>query len=183
MNNVMVHLTRLDTRPSAVVVEIAAVFFNPHTGVIGADFHEVISSEEQELRYGTIKESFNSQWKFYSSNNSPDCENWESDINYALVSFVEWLCQIELIGDRIIWSTGDDFTDAGILHQLILDYIGKSGDISGRYWYSSSTMDLNTLFRIVTHNIGELGFNAFHSTDIVKLKAKAAIDMMQALEL
>ncbi|KKK52419.1 hypothetical protein LCGC14_3105100 [marine sediment metagenome] len=182
MNNVMVHLTRLDNRSSAMVVEIEAVFFDPKTGVIGAEFHEVISPEKQD-RLGTATAAFNSQWGHYLRTNYPDDEGLGTDIDFALGSFAEWLCQIEPMSARIIWSTGNDFSDAGILHQLLLDYIGNSDHITGRYWYSSSTMELSTISKVVFSNLDELTFNAVHAADIVKLKANFASDMMQSLNL
>lgn len=182
MNNVMVHLTRLDNRPSAMIVEIAAVFFDLKTGVIGADFHEVISPEKQD-RLGTATAAFNSQWGHYLRTNYPDDEDLGTDIVFALDSFVDWLCQIEVMADRVMWSTGDDFSDCGLLHQLILDYMGKNPEHrTGRFWRADKVNDIQTLFNLIGYT-QEPNFPAIHATDIVKLKAKAVSDIKQALKL
>ena len=49
MNDVMVDLETLSTKPNAAIVSIGAVFFDPKTGELGDTYYQVIDIETYGL--------------------------------------------------------------------------------------------------------------------------------------
>lgn len=53
MRDVMVDIEAMGQGPDAAIVAIAAVFFDPFTGVLGPDFYEIVDLRDS-AKYGTI---------------------------------------------------------------------------------------------------------------------------------
>ncbi len=46
MHHLMLDIETLDIKPSAVILVVAAVFFDPQTGQLGAEFENAVSSQK-----------------------------------------------------------------------------------------------------------------------------------------
>ncbi len=61
LNDVMLDLETIGQHSNAVIVSIGAVFFNPLTGNIGAEFYQVIDIEDA-MKYGEVDGSTLKWW-------------------------------------------------------------------------------------------------------------------------
>ena len=48
MNHLMLDIETLDITPSAVILVVAGVFFNPKTGELGAEFEAAVNSQQEQ---------------------------------------------------------------------------------------------------------------------------------------
>lgn len=48
MHHLMLDIETLDIKPSAVILVVAAVFFDPRTGELGAEFEAAVSSQKDQ---------------------------------------------------------------------------------------------------------------------------------------
>ncbi|WP_213132209.1 3'-5' exonuclease [Citrobacter sp. FP75] len=62
MNNVMIDIEALDTKPTAAIASIAAAFFDPLTGAVGDTFYTRVDIEDSARFDGTIGASTVKWW-------------------------------------------------------------------------------------------------------------------------
>lgn len=93
----------------AAIVSIGAVFFNPLTNEVGAEFHQVINISSAAY-YGEMDAS-TVQWWMKQSDEARAIFNDESAISLkdALGEFSEWISQIEEFKSRVVWGNGATF--------------------------------------------------------------------------
>lgn len=48
MHHLMLDIETTDIKPSAVILVVAAVFFDPRTGELGAEFEAAVSSQKDQ---------------------------------------------------------------------------------------------------------------------------------------
>lgn len=115
MKNVMLDLETLSNKSDAVVVQIAAVMFEPLTGVVGAEFNQVVDLEDSMI-YGTLNGETLKWWMQQPEEaraifNSKGTTTLES----ALLSFTDWITKNsdmkteEGSPDAIVWGNGATF--------------------------------------------------------------------------
>jgi hypothetical protein len=63
MNNLMIDIETLGTKPGSAIASIGAVFFNPQTGETGAEFEVLISIEDSKRIGFTTDEATASWWE------------------------------------------------------------------------------------------------------------------------
>ena len=95
LNDVMLDLETIGQHSNAVIVSIGAVFFNPLTGNIGAEFYQVIDIEDA-MKYGEVDGSTLKWWmKQNDDARSIFNTNDTMPLKDALLEFNEWIYQIE----------------------------------------------------------------------------------------
>lgn len=109
MNHVMLDLETMGNSSHAAIVSIGAVFFDPKTGELGAEFHQTISLESAanfgDIDAGTV------QWWLTQSDEARAIFNDKNAISLpdALQEFSDWISQIENFKDRVVWGNGSGF--------------------------------------------------------------------------
>ncbi len=105
----MLDLETMGTSLNAAIISIGAVFFDPKTGVIGADFYYAIERISSE-RYGVVDESTKLWWSKQSVEAQAVLSDDDAiDLKQALHLFAEWISQIENFKSRIVWGNGPSF--------------------------------------------------------------------------
>ena len=109
MNDVMLDIETIGKGSKAAIVSIGAVFFNPITNEIGAEFHQVINISSAAY-YGEMDAS-TVQWWMAQSDEARAIFNDKSAISLkdALNDFSEWISQIEEFKARVVWGNGATF--------------------------------------------------------------------------
>jgi len=91
----MLDLETMSSKPDAPIVAIGAVFFEPSTGEIGAEFEEIIDLRSSS-QYGKI-EADTVLWWMKQSTAARDVitQKIASDLIDGLIEFSDWVGQIE----------------------------------------------------------------------------------------
>lgn len=120
-NHVMVDLETLDTQPTAVVLSIGAVRFDPndHDSPLKDTFYRVLSSNDQfELERSTSTSTV-SWWAGQSEEARKvldEAATAEDEVHLQLMEFAEWLGK-----DALVWGNGPAF-DNTVLADLYRQY-------------------------------------------------------------
>ncbi|ATC93486.1 3'-5' exonuclease [Pseudoalteromonas tunicata] len=109
MNHVMLDLETMGQGSNAAIVAIGAVFFEPTTGEIGANFYWRVDLESA-AKYGEVDPSTIIWWLKQSDAARAEITSDDTlDLNCALSEFCEWIAQIEKTNNRIVWGNGASF--------------------------------------------------------------------------
>jgi exodeoxyribonuclease VIII len=109
MNNVMLDLETMGNGSNSAVIAIGAVFFDPVTGELGADFYQAIELESA-AKFGEMDAS-TVQWWLQQSEAARELfkDGDKLPLNHALIEFTEWLGQIDGFKNRVMWGNGSSF--------------------------------------------------------------------------
>ena len=109
MNNVMIDLETMGSSSNAAVIAIGAVFFDPVTGDLGAEFYQTIELSSA-AKFGDMDTS-TIEWWFKQSEAAKEVFNdaHKLILEYALAEFTDWLAQIDGFRERIVWGNGASF--------------------------------------------------------------------------
>ena len=117
MNNVMIDLETLGTEPGAVILSIAAVQFNEHTGETGEYFYEKIALQNSldlglNINADTLK-----WWIEKDGNVFKEALSGKKTLVEVLSLFSDFLNKIKLQHDNVcLWGNSARF-DLGILSE------------------------------------------------------------------
>lgn len=105
----MLDIETVGNGSKAAIVSIGAVFFDPKTGDIGAQFYQPISLASSSY-YGEMDAS-TIEWWMKQSDEARAVFSAEDKVSLkdALGEFTEWISQIEEFKDRIVWGNGATF--------------------------------------------------------------------------
>jgi hypothetical protein len=170
---IMLDLETLDTKPTAVLVSIGAVVFDPHRG-LGGEFYQAVKQDPQPGR--TISERTVQWW----SEQSADARAVLSDpkalvLDFALLKFASFCREASREADIEMWGNGADF-DCVIL--------GSAYEGLGipKPWSYSSNRCFRTLknlgLRPDTSNVRMTHHNAL---DDAKYQARDAISYLRQI--
>jgi hypothetical protein len=124
----MIDLETMDTRPSAVILSIGAVKFDPATGELGDTFHKKVHALSQARR--TTSDDTIAWWQEQSEEAREAAFGGTLNLPGVLFSFSQWL------GDNpIVWGNGATF-DISIL---------ESAYEHNPPWHYRSVRDMRTL--------------------------------------
>ena len=108
MDNVMVDLETMGNGPSAAIVAIGAVEFDPGSGKLGREFYQEVSLEDSAANGGVIDAS-TVLWWMRQSDEARAAVYSKDGINLlpALLQFAQWLREC---GPRVkVWGNGSPF--------------------------------------------------------------------------
>lgn len=112
MNNIMVDLETLDNKPSAIILSIGAVAFDPNTGRLGEEFYQVINTDSCRRAGLTESEDTVAWWKQQSEEAKQVLHEAEAETSChllkALIGFKDWLQPFKLSRVKV-WGNGSDF--------------------------------------------------------------------------
>lgn len=170
MKHVMIDLETLDTRPSAVVLSIGAVRFDPVRGELGQEFYRNLRTDHQVQKKRTI---------------NPDTERWWDEqspaakaalatpapwhVGFALEEFSRFCAGVEGV-----WGHGATF-DVSLMESLY-----DSFELS-RPWKYSAARDTRTIFEAAdTWPTREAGVHHY-ALDDAKRQAEAVCEAYHEL--
>ena len=112
LNNVMLDLETMGNGSNAAIVAIGAVFFEPFSGAIGAEFYCEIKLTSA-VHYGEMDAS-TVEWWLQQSNEAQALFNKENQSNRltlkdALAEFSEWMNEGAEFKSRTVWGNGAGF--------------------------------------------------------------------------
>jgi hypothetical protein len=146
MHHLMLDIETLDIKPSAVILTIAAVFFDPQTGSLGAQLECFISSEKEQPGR-TIGLSTVSWWSKQSDAARKQAFSGTDTLKRALSNLSRFI-HMNSISPLKVWGNGKEF-DCVILehayHQLEMPCP----------WTFWQTQDVRTIITLAEMN----GFN------------------------
>jgi len=182
LNDVMLDLETIGQHSNAVIVSIGAVFFNPLTGNIGAEFHQVIDIEDA-MKYGEVDGSTLKWWmKQNDDARSIFNTNDTMPLKDALLEFNGWMYQIEGFKKRIVWGNGATFDNT------ILTNAYKAANMT-KPWHFSNDRDVRTMvdvgrrvFGIDPKKSNEFKGNPHNALDDAKHQAKYISDIYKRIQ-
>ena len=147
LNDVMLDLETIGQHSNAVIVSIGAVFFNPLTGNIGAEFYQVIDIEDT-MKYGEVDGSTLKWWmKQNDDARSIFNTNDTMPLKDALLEFNEWMYQIEGFRNRVVWGNGATFDNT------ILTNAYKATNMT-KPWHFRNDRDVRTMVDVGRRVLG-----------------------------
>lgn len=119
MKDVMLDLETLGTRPGSVIISIGAVFFDPRSGELGKEFHEVIDADSS-LYYGFTSDPETIEWWEKQSDEAKATYNLAlrrdddlgESIATSLTNFTSWLGEENQLKNVRVWGNGAAFDNA-----------------------------------------------------------------------
>lgn len=141
LNDVMLDIETTSQAPNAAIISIGAVFFNPITGNIGAEFYQVIDLEDA-MQYGQVGAS-TLQWWMKQSDEARAIFNDKDTmpLKDALLELNDWLYQIEGYKNRIVWGNGATFDNVILSNAYTATKMTKP-------WHFSNDRDVRTVVDI-----------------------------------
>jgi exodeoxyribonuclease VIII len=171
MNNVMLDLETLDTKPTAVILSIGAVFFDKSG--LGKEFYRTITLDSCLAAGLTISGSTFEWWMGQKGEARKALFDNPSPLLDVLVYFGDWLHKNAESEDVKVWGNGADFDNAILQHAY------------NRVWPTSSTpwkFWNNRCYRTVCglHGRGPRKQEGVHhnALDDAKSQAKHLIDVL-----
>ncbi|WP_165744301.1 3'-5' exonuclease [Pseudoalteromonas sp. Z9A6] len=147
LNDVMLDIETTSKAPDAAIISIGAVFFNPITGNIGAEFYQVIDLEDA-MQYGQVDAS-TLQWWMRQSDEARAIFNDKDTmpLKDALLELNDWLYQIEGYKNRIVWGNGATFDNVILSNAYTVTKMTKA-------WHFSNDRDVRTVVDIGRRLLG-----------------------------
>ncbi|WP_024590522.1 MULTISPECIES: 3'-5' exonuclease [unclassified Pseudoalteromonas] len=183
LNDVMLDLETIGQHSNAVIVSIGAVFFNPITGNIGAEFYQVIDIEDA-MKYGTV-DGATLKWWMKKSDEARAIFNDKDTmpLKDALLELNDWLYQIEGYKNRIIWGNGATFDNVILSNAYTATKMTKA-------WHFSNDRDVRTVVDIGRRLLGidpkksnKFTGKPHNALDDAKHQAKYVSDVFKQLKL
>ena len=187
MNNVMLDLETLGNGSNSAIISIGAVFFEPKTGELGADFYQTITLESA-MESGTVDASTIAWW-MKQSDDARAIFNDERSVALpvALYEFSEWLIQNSESSDKntakvSVWGNGATFDN--VILSNAYEQINQSRPWP--YWADRDVRTIVELGRTIA-GIDPKYNNPFEGTahnalDDAKHQARYVSDIYKALK-
>lgn len=112
MHHLMLDIETLDTTPSAVLLSVAAVFFEPMTGELGESFTAQVSPQKPQL-HRTISADTVAWWAQQSDAARKEAFSGTETLKKTLTQFSRFI-QIHTTDKVHVWGNGKEF-DCSIL--------------------------------------------------------------------
>lgn len=173
MQDVMLDLETLGTRPGCVIRSIGAVLFDPHTDALGPEFYVNVDRNSCELLGLTVDASTEAWWKRQSLAAQAALLKDPVPLADALWSFSAWW---QTNGGERIWSHGANF-DQPIMEAA---YVAVGMQAPWSFWNSRCTRTLYDIAGVDTRKMsaGEVKHNAL---DDARIQARAVHMCLQRL--
>jgi len=178
MHHLMLDIETLDTKPSAVILSVAAVFFDPRTGKLGAEFCHSVNSEQQQPGRSISLDTV-AWWARQSDNVRKQAFSGGSSLKRVLTDLSRFI-QINSSEQVKVWGNGKEF-DCSILEhafeQLALP-------CPWRFW---DTQDVRTMITLAElHGFNPKKDRVFEGTphlplDDAKHQARYVADVVSSL--
>ncbi|WP_127471953.1 3'-5' exonuclease [Thiomicrorhabdus aquaedulcis] len=143
MNNLMIDIETLGTKPGSVIASIGAVFFNPATGETGAEF-EVLISVEASKKLGLTTDAATVAWWDKQSKNAQQQLQGSLSPELAMDDFLQFVishCERDKVK---AWGNGASFDP--VLIEAAFDKCNQRYEVSVeapfKYW---NIRDVRTL--------------------------------------
>lgn len=110
-NHLMIDLETMGTQPTAAIVSIGAVFFDPETGELGDEFYEVIDLHSAMSLPGTTVDADTIKWwlKQSSEARSEIVKDGSSHLGYVLLMLAAFMRSYGAISSLKVWGNGASF--------------------------------------------------------------------------
>ncbi|CAI0727733.1 Uncharacterised protein [Serratia quinivorans] len=178
MHHLMLDIETLDIKPSAVILVVAAVFFDPQTGQLGAEFENAVSSQKDQPGR-TISLDTVAWWAKQSDEARKLAFGGTESLKRALTNLSRFIHMNST--DKVkVWGNGKEF-DCAILEHAFQQL---EMPCPWKFWDTQDVRTVITLAEI-------LGFNpkkerAFEGTphralDDAKHQARYVADTVSAL--
>lgn len=142
MNDVMIDIETMDTKPSSIVLSIGAVKFCLKTGRLGDEFHRVLNIQEQ-IDVGRTLSASTLQWWMKQSREAKEVFlKPQYGVLDVLNDFTEYF---QKEGTLFVWGNGASF-DPVIIDNLYRSFKKQS---PWQYW---NVMDVRTIKRFLGKN-------------------------------
>lgn len=110
MQHIMIDLETMDNTPTAAIVAIAAVAFDPEEGVIGKHFYQRINLESSVRHGGTIGSDTVKWWMRQPAEARSEIVSDDAiDIKRAIGELGCFILRNSQHPDAILWARGTDF--------------------------------------------------------------------------
>lgn len=110
MNNVMLDLETMGTRPGSVIVSVGAIEFDPQSARLGRTFYQTCSIASA-VDVGLAMDPETVTWWLQQSDNArAELTKAKGDLKSVLAAFKHWLGQCP--ADVRMWGNGSDFDNA-----------------------------------------------------------------------
>lgn len=139
MNNVMLDLETVSTSSNAAIISIGAIFFDPLTGELGAEFHQPIDLESA-MQHGVADASTVAWWMKQSDEARKIFNHKDScGLEVALYDFTDWVHQH---GPEVqVWGNGATFDN--VILSNAYDSISYT-----RPWLYANDRDVRTVVEL-----------------------------------
>lgn len=138
LNNVMVDLETMGTRPGSVIVSIGAIEFDPNSARLGRTFYQTCSLKSAVLN-GLFMDPDTVQWWLQQSDEArKEMFEAKGDLKGTLVAFKHWLGH----GEVRMWGCGSDFDNT-----LLAEAYHRVGEsVPWKFWNNRCYRTMKSLF-------------------------------------
>lgn len=152
LNHLMLVVKTMDTKPSAVITSIGAVFFDPVTGVTGEQFYRCIRLDNNAVRGRSLGIETFMWWLNQPSVAQAELRNEQRyDLDVVIKEFILFL-QKNADKQRLqVWSKGPSFS-CGVMGHAIDSY--NLGEL-WHFWNERDVCTVIELANVLGLNISE----------------------------
>lgn len=118
MDHIMIDLEAMDTEPTAAIVSLAAVEFDPQSNALGRRFYQRVSLDSSQRQGGTLGADTVQWWLRQDAAPRSEIINAGASISHALNELCCFILRIAPIDDVQIWAKGTDY-DLPILYSAL----------------------------------------------------------------
>lgn len=139
----MLELDIMGNSSNAAIVAIGALFFEPMTSEIGAQFYAKIDPVDA-AKYGEFEPDAVIRWMKKSDKERLEIINTYDSYSLvdALVEFSNWICQIEDYETRVVWNNRASFDNA-------FNAVGMTKPWA--FWNERDVSTANDLVKMIKH--------------------------------
>lgn len=138
MNNVMLDIETLGTKPGCIILSIGAIAFNPFSDALGAEFYSNINANNAAMCGFFTDPNTVKWWEKQSQQAKAHLIINPLPIAEALKNFIEWF---KSIGGEKVWCHGATFDVPIVEHAL--KFLGMVAP-----WKYSAIRDTRTIYDI-----------------------------------
>lgn len=145
-NHLMIDLETMGTQPTAAIVSIGAVFFDPETGELGDEFYEVIDLHSAMSLPGTTVDADAIKWWMKQSGEvrSEIVKDGSLNLGYALAMLAAFMRSYGAISSLKVWGNGASFDNVILRSAYERAEIKAYPDI----WHRYNDRDVRTMVEI-----------------------------------
>lgn len=169
MNNIMIDLETLGTRPTAAILSIGAVFFDKEG--FGEEFYQTITLDSCTRAGLTISGDTFKWWMAQKAEARKALFESNHDLTSTLLRFDGWIHQHSNADKVLVWGNGADFDNAIMQHA----YAAVDRPVPWKFWN-------NRCYRTTTALLGKAPRNqegVYHNAlDDAKSQAKHLITVL-----
>lgn len=145
-NHLMIDLETMGTQPTAAIVSIGAVFFDPETGELGNEFYEVIDLYSAMAFQGTTVDADTIKWwlKQSSEARSEIVKDNCANLVVALAKLRQFMSSSCDLSSLKVWGNGASFDN--VILRNVYTRLKKDGIPNIWRWYNDR--DVRTMVDI-----------------------------------